>query len=172
MMAWLAVSWTEVVTIVGTVAVAMVLFGLTVAAHEFGHFWAARKMGLVVERFAIGFGPKMYGKVIDGVEWQINLLPLGGFVQLPQMSPAEGLEGKPGEEHKDLPPASPGAKIITAFAGPLASLALGVVCAVGVWILGVPTNMTYRTTTIGWVEPNSPAAKAGILPGDKILGLS
>ena len=171
MMAWLAVSWTEVVTIVGTVAVAMVLFGLTVAAHEFGHFWAARKMGLVVERFAIGFGPKMYGKVIDGVEWQINLLPLGGFVQLPQMSPAEGLEGKPGEEHKDLPPASPGAKIFTALAGPVASLTLGVVCAFGVWILGVPTNMTYRTTTIGWVEADSPAAKAGILPGDKILAI-
>jgi len=163
--------WGDVVTVVGTVVVAMVLFGLTVAAHEFGHFWAARRMGLVVERFAIGFGPKIYGKVIDGVEWQINLLPLGGFVQLPQMSPAEGLEGKPGEEHKDLPPASPGAKIITAFAGPLASLALGVVCAVGVWILGVPTNLTYRTTTIGWVEPGSPAAQAGILPGDKILAI-
>ena len=101
----------------------------------------------------------------------MNLLPLGGFVQLPQMSPAEGIEGKPGEEHKDLPPASPGAKIITALAGPLASLALGVVCAFGVWILGVPTNMTYRTTTIGWVEPNSPAARAGILPGDKILAI-
>ncbi len=171
MIAVLPSPWGEVVTIAGTVAVAMVLFGLTVAAHEFGHFWAARKMGLVVERFAIGFGPKIYGKVIDGVEWQINLLPLGGFVQLPQMSPAEGLEGKPGEEHKDLPPASPGAKIITAFAGPLASLALGVVCAVGVWILGVPTNLTFRTTTIGWVEPNSPAAKAGVLPGDKILAI-
>ena len=169
MIAVLPPPWGDVVTIAGTVVVAMVLFGLTVAAHEFGHFWAARKMGLVVERFAIGFGPKIYGKVIDGVEWQINLLPLGGFVQLPQMSPAEGLEGKPGEEHKDLPPASPGAKIITALAGPLASLALGVVCAIGVWILGVPTNMTYRTTTIGWVEPHSPAAKAGILPGDKIL---
>jgi len=171
MIAVLPSPWGEVVTIAGTVVVAMVLFGLTVAAHEFGHFWAARKMGLVVERFAIGFGPKIYGKVIDGVEWQINLLPLGGFVQLPQMSPAEGLEGKPGEEHKDLPPAPPGAKIITAFAGPLASLGLGVVCAVGVWILGVPTNMTYRTTTIGWVEPNSPAAKAGVLPGDKILAI-
>ena len=171
MIAVLPSPWGEVVTIAATVAVAMVLFGLTVAAHEFGHFWAARKMGLVVERFAIGFGPKIYGKVIDGVEWQINLLPLGGFVQLPQMSPAEGLEGKPGEEHKDLPPASPGAKIITAFAGPLASLALGVVCAVGVWILGVPTNLTFRTTTIGWVEPNSPAAKAGVLPGDKILAI-
>jgi len=171
MIAALPSPWGEVLTIAGTVAVAMVLFGLTVAAHEFGHFWAARKMGLVVERFAIGFGPKIFGKVIDGVEWQINLLPLGGFVQLPQMSPAEGLEGKPGEEHKDLPPASPGAKIITAFAGPLASLTLGVACAAGVWILGVPTNMTYRTTTIGWVEADSPAAKAGILPGDKILAI-
>ena len=103
MIAVLPPPWGDVVTVAGTVVVAMVLFGLTVAAHEFGHFWAARKMGLVVERFAIGFGPKIYGKVIDGVEWQINLLPLGGFVQLPQMSPAEGLEGKPGEEHKDLP---------------------------------------------------------------------
>jgi len=170
-MAILPGPWGEVLTIAGTVVVALVLFGLTVAAHEFGHFLAARKMGLVVERFAIGFGPKIYGKVVDGVEWQVNLLPLGGFVQLPQMSPAEGLEGKAAEEHKDLPPASPGAKIITALAGPLASLALGVFCAVGVWILGVPTNMTYRTTTIGWVEPNSPAARAGILPGDKILAI-
>jgi regulator of sigma E protease len=170
-MAILPGPWGEVLTIAGTVVVALILFGLTVAAHEFGHFLAARKMGLVVERFAIGFGPKIYGKVVDGVEWQVNLLPLGGFVQLPQMSPAEGLEGKAAEEHKDLPPASPGAKIITALAGPLASLALGVFCAVGVWILGVPTNMTYRTTTIGWVEPNSPAARAGILPGDKILAI-
>ena len=170
-MAILPGPWGEVLTIAGTVVVALILFGLTVAAHEFGHFLAARKMGLVVERFAIGFGPKIYGKVVDGVEWQVNLLPLGGFVQLPQMSPAEGLEGKAAEEHKDLPPASPGAKIITALAGPLASLGLGVVCAVGVWILGVPTNMTYRTTTIGWVEPNSPAARAGILPGDKILAI-
>ena len=170
-MAILPGPWGEVLTIAGTVVVALVLFGLTVAAHEFGHFLAARKMGLLVERFAIGFGPKIYGKVVDGVEWQVNLLPLGGFVQLPQMSPAEGLEGKAAEEHKDLPPASPGAKIITALAGPLASLALGVFCAVGVWILGVPTNMTYRTTTIGWVEPNSPAARAGILPGDKILAI-
>ena len=58
MIAVLPSPWGEVVTIAGTVAVAMVLFGLTVAAHEFGHFWAARKMGLVVERFAIGFGQK------------------------------------------------------------------------------------------------------------------
>ncbi len=171
MIAALSVAVGDILTIAGTVVVAMILFGLTVAAHEFGHFWAARKMGLVVERFAIGFGPKIYGKVVDGVEWQVNLLPLGGFVQLPQMSPAEGLEGKAAEEHKDLPPASPGAKIFTAFAGPVASLLLGVVCAFGVWILGVPTNMTYRTTTIGWVTPQSPAAKAGILPGDKILAI-
>jgi regulator of sigma E protease len=163
--------WMEIVTVAGTIVLALFLFGLTVAAHEFGHFWAARKAGLVVERFAIGFGPKIYGKVIDGVEWQVNLLPLGGFVQLPQMSPAEELEGKSGKDFSDLPPVTPGAKIFTALAGPVASLGLGVICAVGVWIFGVPTNMMYRTTTIGWVEPGTPAAKAGILPGDVILAI-
>jgi len=163
--------WMEIVTVAGTIVLALFLFGLTVAAHEFGHFWAARKAGLVVERFAIGFGPKIYGKVIDGVEWQVNLLPLGGFVQLPQMSPAEELEGKSEKEFHDLPPVTPGAKIFTALAGPVASLGLGVLCAVGVWIFGVPTNMMYRTTTIGWVEPGTPAAKAGVLPGDVILAI-
>jgi regulator of sigma E protease len=163
--------WMEIATVAGTIVLALFLFGLTVAAHEFGHFWAARKVGLVVERFAIGFGPKIYGKVIDGVEWQVNLLPLGGFVQLPQMSPAEELEGKSGKDFSDLPPVTPGAKIFTALAGPVASLGLGVLCAVGVWIFGVPTNMMYRTTTIGWVEPGTPAAKAGILPGDVILAI-
>ena len=163
--------WMEIVTVAGTILFALFLFGVTVAAHEFGHFYAAKKAGLVVERFAIGFGPKIYGKVIDGVEWQVNLLPLGGFVQLPQMSPAEELEGKSSKDFKELPPVSPGAKIFTALAGPVASLGLGVLCAVGVWIFGVPTNMTYRTTTIGWVEPGTPAAKAGILPGDVILAI-
>jgi regulator of sigma E protease len=163
--------WMEIATVAGTIVLALFLFGLTVAAHEFGHFWAARKAGLVVERFAIGFGPKIYGKVIDGVEWQVNLLPLGGFVQLPQMSPAEELEGKSGKDFSDLPPVTPGAKIFTALAGPVASLGLGVLCAVGVWIFGVPTNMMYRTTTIGWVEPGTPAAKAGVLPGDVILAI-
>jgi regulator of sigma E protease len=163
--------WMEIATVAGTIVLALFLFGLTVAAHEFGHFWAARKAGLVVERFAIGFGPKIYGKVMDGVEWQVNLLPLGGFVQLPQMSPAEELEGKSGKDFSDLPPVTPGAKIFTALAGPVASLGLGVLCAVGVWIFGVPTNMMYRTTTIGWVEPGTPAARAGVLPGDVILAI-
>jgi len=163
--------WGEIFTVVGTLLLALFLFGSTVAAHEFGHYLAARKMGLVVERFAIGFGPKIYGKVIDGVEWQLNLLPLGGFVQLPQMSPAEAIEGKAAKEMKNLPPASPKAKIFTALAGPVASLALGVLCSIESWIGGVPTNMIYRTTTIGWVEPGSPAAKAGVLPGDRILAI-
>ena len=92
--------WMEIVTVAGTILFALFLFGVTVAAHEFGHFCAAKKAGLVVERFAIGFGPKIYGKVIDGVEWQVNLLPLGGFVQLPQMSPAEELEGKSSKDFK------------------------------------------------------------------------
>jgi len=167
----MSLSGMEILMVGGTLLLALFLFGATVAAHEFGHYLAARKMGLVVERFAIGLGPKIYGKVIDGVEWQINLLPLGGFVQLPQMSPAEAIEGKAAKEVKNLPPASPKAKIITALAGPVASLLLGILCSVGAWLAGVPTNMIYRTTTIGWVEPGSPASKAGVLPGDRILAI-
>jgi len=167
----MSLPWVEILMVGGTILLALVLFGATVAAHEFGHYLAARKMGLVVERFAIGFGPKIYGKIIDGVEWQLNLLPLGGFVQLPQMSPAEEIEGRSSKLVKDLPPASPKAKIITALAGPVASLMLGILCSLGSWLGGVPTNMIYRTTIIGWVEPGSPAAKAGVLPGDRILAI-
>lgn len=155
-----------------TFAVAFVIFSITVLVHEWGHFIAARKMGLVVERFAIGFGPKVFGWKKDGVEYVLNWLPFGGFVQLPQMAAMDMVEGKSEKEVEKLPHASPWAKGVTAFYGPLFSFLLAVVLAFIVWGTGIPQSKDFQTTTIGFVEPGSPAAEAGLMPGDKVIKIN
>ena len=91
------------------------------------------------------------------------------FCLAPQMAPMETVEGKSGILRHDLPPVRPLDKIIVAFAGPLFSFILALVFAVIVWAVGKPTVEAEATTTIGYVAPDEPAAKAGFEPGDKIL---
>ena len=161
-----------VVTVLGTFLAAFFLFGITVFVHELGHFLAAKRKGLVIEKFAIGFGPKAWGWKKDGVEYVINWLPFGGFVQLPQMAAMEMVEGKSELAAKALPVASPWAKIVTAFWGPMFSFFLALLLAFVVYWVGTPQNQSFLTTTVGYVEPESPAAKAGILPGDEIVSVN
>src|SRR5262245_13167048 len=68
-------------------------FGLTIFIHELGHFWVAKKRGLKIERFSIGFGPKIWGFTKEGIEYRISWFPFGGYVALPQMAPMEAIEG-------------------------------------------------------------------------------
>ncbi|NJL19255.1 MAG: site-2 protease family protein [Bdellovibrionaceae bacterium] len=86
---------------------ALLVFGVTIFVHELGHFWAARRHGLVVERFAIGFGPKIISWKRDGVDYSINWIPFGGYVALPQMAPMEMIEGKSDKPTTELPPHHP-----------------------------------------------------------------
>src|SRR5260221_13079190 len=83
------------------------------------------------------------------------------------MAPMEAIEGKPGRT--ELPPIKPLDKIIVAFAGPLFSFLLALAFATLVWAVGRPMPEAETTTTVGYVTPDGPAAKAGFLPGDKIL---
>src|SRR4051794_17631542 len=99
------------------IAAVIFLFGAAVFVHEFGHFWVARKRGMKVEAFAIGFGPKIFSWVRDGIEYSFRWIPAGGFVKLPQMITSEALEGSNKDE--PIPPASPLSRILVAFAGPL-----------------------------------------------------
>lgn len=145
------------------------VFGITVFVHELGHFLAARYKGLYVDRFAIGFGPKICSFKRDGVEYAICWIPFGGYVSLPQMAPMEMVEGESDVEVKDLPPITPWAKIVTAFWGPAFSFLLALACATLLFFVGKNENTTLKTTTVGYVEPGSPAALAGIKPGDRIL---
>ncbi len=147
----------------------VLIFNLMIIVHEIGHFLAARWRGLVVEKFGIWFGKPLWKKTINGVEYSLGSIPAGGFVALPQMAPMEVMEGKVETPREALPPISALDKIIVAFAGPLFSVLLACVFAFIVYAIGRPQNEGEVGTTIGFVAPDSPAEKAGLLPGDKVL---
>ncbi len=149
----------------------ILLFNLMIVVHEVGHFLAARWRGLVVEKFGIWFGKPIWKKTIDGVEYSLGSIPAGGFVALPQMAPMEAMEGDSQLDRKNLPPISTLDKIIVAFAGPLFSMTLAFVFAFIVWGVGRPMAEGEGSTKIGYVKNDSPASKAGLLAGDKILSI-
>lgn len=142
---------------------AILILGPLVAIHEFGHFWVARRFGIKVLTFSIGFGPvvwKHIGK--DGVQYQLAAIPLGGFVKM-----ADEREGE--VPPADLPRAfnrqSPWVRLAVVAAGPLINLALAVVLY---WALFLPPQQTL-STKLGQVDSGSPAAVAGLQVGDTLL---
>jgi regulator of sigma E protease len=164
-------TFLSILRVVGTLFEVVLLFNLLILVHELGHFWAARWRGLKVEKFQIWFGPTLWRKKINGVQWGLGSIPFGGFVALPQMAPMETLEGRTEAEggRAALPPVTPLDKIIVAFAGPLFSFLFAVVCALVVWKVGRPVSSMESTVIVGGVVPDMPAAKGGILTGDEIL---
>ena len=149
----------------------LVLFNLLIVVHELGHFLAARWRGLYIEKFGVWFGKPIWKKTIGGVQYSLGSLPFGGFVALPQLAPMDIIEGKADVDRAKLPPVSAIDKIIVAVAGPFFSLLLAFVIAALIWVVGYPVSEADTTTTIGYILPDSPALKAGLQPGDKILSV-
>ncbi|MDX1952541.1 MAG: RIP metalloprotease RseP [Verrucomicrobiota bacterium] len=149
-------------------AAVLLLFGAAVFVHEWGHYWMARRRGLKVEAFAIGFGPKLLSWTKDEIEYSWRLIPAGGFVKLPQMVTSEALEGKHDEE--PLPPVSPVSKILVAVAGPFMNVVFAFVIATIIYFVGLPVLV--NPSIIGYVEPGSAEAKAGIMEGDRIVAVN
>jgi regulator of sigma E protease len=150
------------------VVVAVVLaFGAAVFVHEFGHYWMARRRGLKVLAFAIGFGPKIFGWTKDGIDYSWRLIPAGGYVKLPQMMTSDALEGARGESDEKLPAISPLSKILVAFAGPFMNVVFAFVIATVIYFVGLP--VTINPSIIGYVDPKSPEAKMGIQESDRIV---
>jgi regulator of sigma E protease len=156
-----------------------VFFGGSIFVHELGHFLAARRRGVIVERFSIGFGPKIFswrGK--DGVEYRLSWLPLGGYVALPQLADMRGIEGESRADLAALPPPSYATRMIVFGAGAFFNILFAFALACIVWGVGQPTTTSLNGTRIGVVSPTitledgtavtSPAVEANLRVGDVI----
>ncbi len=160
----------------------VLFFGGSIFVHELGHFLAARRRGVRVERFSIGFGPKIFSwRGRDGVEYRLSWLPLGGYVLLPQLADLRMLEGESEIDGAALPPPSYATKLIVFAAGAACNVvfAFGLACIV--WSAGLPTRAEFDTTKVGLVLPTitlpdqssvpSPAFEAGFQPGDIVRAI-
>jgi regulator of sigma E protease len=164
----------EILITILSIIACVLLFSLAVFIHEFGHFIAARKLGLRVEAFSIGFGPAIWKKKINGVEYRISIIPFGGYVSLPDLDPegTKALEGETKETDEQIADELPAwKKIIVAFAGPFGNIVLAVVIAV---ILAVAPGANFGEipAVIGEVPKEGPAFKGGMKALDKVVSVN
>ncbi len=152
------------VTIIWAVVSALVALGILIAFHEFGHFIVAKKSGVGVVTFSIGFGPKIISKKVGETEYVVSAFPLGGYVKMVGEDPDQEVQS--GDLEKSFSNKSLGKRIAIVAAGPIFNFILAIVVFASIFMFfGTPVLINQ----IGAVEPNSPAAQAGLQKGDRIL---
>ncbi len=150
------------------VVTVLLLFGVTIFVHELGHFLVARWCGLQVDTFSIGFGPALWKRTYRGVVYKIGLLPLGGYVALPQMDPSgEGAKGDEGAP-RNLPRVAVWKRVLVALAGVTGNLILAFIVAHIVYAGGKSFAPPEGRVELGYVYTNSAAFEAGLRIGDAI----
>lgn len=142
----------------------VVAIGVLVAFHEFGHYWVARRLGVKVLRYSIGFGKPLFGWTggKDGTEYVISAIPLGGYVKM--LDEREG-DVPPEEVHRAFNRKSVGVRAAIVAAGPVFNFIFAVLAY---WLIFVGGTQELRPV-IGAVVPGSPAAAAGLQPGDELV---
>ena len=158
----------EIIVTALYIAVCVLLFAFAILIHEFGHFIVALKLGLRVEAFSIGFGPAFWKKKVNGVEYRLSAIPLGGYVSIPDVDPegTKAIEGVKGGRAKDERVCIPAWKeLLVAVAGPAMNIVLAVVLAVGLSL--VPSaRFGELPAKIGSIVEKGPAAEGGMKAGD------
>lgn len=151
-----------------SILLALLGLGFLVFIHELGHYFMAKRVGMRVETFSIGFGKPIYSWEWDGTKWQIGWLFFGGFVKI------AGTDGTDERDPYEIPDGffgkSPWARIKVALMGPVANfifavLVFGMLFATG----GRTKSFSEFTHKIGWIDPESELYAHGVRPGDEII---
>lgn len=150
-----------------TILATALVLGILIFVHELGHFWAARRIGIKVLTFSLGFGPKLIGYRRGETMYKISAVPFGGYVKMAgEEAFDDGYAAKPG----DYMAAPWWGRVLMAFAGPGANLATAFLLLSLVGILGV--RLPDFAPLVGKVEKGGLAETTGILPGDHITSLN
>ncbi|MBI4461663.1 MAG: RIP metalloprotease RseP [Acidobacteria bacterium] len=150
-----------------TIITGLIVLGLMVLVHEWGHFLAAKLFGIRVDVFSIGFGPRLFGRKRGATDYRVSALPLGGYVKMAGDTPGEE-HGSP-DEFLSKPRWQRAGVVL---AGPLMNLLLAVLLLAALFTYHYERPAFYeQPAVIGAVLPNSPAAAAGLEVGDRIVAL-
>ena len=170
----------SIIPYIKTAFLAIIPLGFIIFIHELGHFYAAKRCGIKVNTFSLGFGPKLIGIQRGETDYRISLLPFGGYVQMEGENPTEQT-GAPGE----FASAPIGSRAFVAAAGPAVNLLFGLlvywlVFATGInadsarligGLTGIPLGEK-EAIQIGWVADDGPGAIGGLMPGDTIISVN
>jgi len=144
----------------------LLAIGVLVAVHEYGHFWMARRMGIRVLRFSIGFGKPLWTRRdARGTEYAVSAIPLGGYVKLLDEREGPVAPAQLAEAYNRKPVWR---RILVLLAGPLANFIFATAAYWALFVAGVPA----LKPVIGEVTPDSAAARAGLHAGDEIVGVA
>lgn len=145
---------------------ALVVLGLLIFVHELGHFLMAKLFGVGVEKFSLGFGPKIIGKTVGETEYLLSAFPLGGYVKMVGESP--DVELSPEDLQRSFMAKPPLQRIAIVAAGPVFNLLFALLLFIVIYMIGVPA----ATTRVGEVLAGKPAAAAGIKPQDLVMSVN
>jgi regulator of sigma E protease len=155
-------------SITSDIFVALIVLGIIIVIHEFGHFAVAKLFGIKVETFSVGFGPRLIGFRRGETDYRISALPLGGYVKMSGENPGDTITGDP-REFLSKPKWQ---RFLVASAGPIMNIILAFVLVTGLLMHGMEVPEVLNSqATVGYVKPDSPAAEAGIQSDDRIVEL-
>jgi len=146
--------------------VALLVLSVLIFFHELGHFTAARFFGVQVDVFSIGFGKKLYSRMIGKTQWSISAIPLGGYVKMKGQDDTD--PSKKSFDADSYNAKKPWQRIIILLAGPFANFLMAFMLYFAIANLGVPKLLPY----VGEVKTDSPAMTAGLQKDDKIIQIN